>query len=130
MLRQNQERRAIEVARECQVLDPAFALDDPADVTRLAHAAAEAGQTQLALALLAGFHKRFRAHADIARNYLLAAKLWAERMNKHMQARAMLQQIKLTLPNDPTIPQVDAYLAFLDKVAATPAKPAGAKPVP
>lgn len=130
MLAQNQDRRAIEVARECQVLDPAFALDDPADITRLAHAAAEAGQTQLALALLAGFHKRFRAHADIARNYLLAAKLWAERMNKHMQARAMLQQIKLTMPNDPAIPQVDAYLAYLDKVAATPAKSAGAKPVP
>ena len=54
------------------------------------------------------------------RNYLLAAKLWAERMNKQMQARAMLQQIKLTLPNDPAIQQVDAYLAFLDKVAATP----------
>lgn len=128
LLAQNQERRAIEVARECQVLDPAFALDDPADVTRLAHAAAEAGQTQLALALLAGFHKRFRDHADIARNYLLAAKLWAERMNKQMQARAMLQQIKLTLPDDPAIPQVDAYLAFLDKVAATPAKSAGEKP--
>ena len=37
-------------------------------------------------------------------------------------ARAMLQQIKLTLPNDPVIPQVDAYLAFLDKLAATPVK--------
>ena len=67
-----------------------------------------------------GFHKRFRNHPDIGRNYLLAAKLWAERMNKEMQARAMLQQIKMTLPNDPVIPQVDAYIAFLDKLAATP----------
>ena len=122
LLAQDQDRRAIDVARECQLLDPAFAIDKAEDVTRLAHAAADAGQTQIALGLLAGFHKRFRNHPDIGCNYLLAAKLWAERMNKEMQARAMLNQIKLTLPEDPVIPQVDAYLAFLDKLAATPAK--------
>jgi hypothetical protein len=124
LLAQNQDRRAIDVARECQLLDPAFALDKAEDATRLAHAAADAGQTQIALGLLAGFHKRFRNHPDIGRNYLLAAKLWAERMNKEMQARAMLNQIKVAFPDDPVIPQVDAYLAFLDKLAATPAKPA------
>jgi hypothetical protein len=74
------------------------------------------------MGLLAGFHKRFRNSPDIGRNYLLAAKLWAERMNKEMQARAMLQQIKVTMPNDPVIPQVDAYIAFLDKLAATSPK--------
>lgn len=124
LLGKGQDRRAIDVVRECRVLDPAFALDKAEDVTRLAHAAADAGQTQIALGVLAGFHKRFRNHPDIGRNYLLAAKLWAERMNKEMQARAMLNQIKLTLPDDPIIPQVDAYLVFLDKLAATPAKPA------
>ena len=108
-----------------RLADPTFALEDPQDVTRLAHVAAEAGQTQIALGLLAGFHKRFRNHPDIGRNYLLAAKLWAERMNKEMQARAMLQQIKVMMPADPIIPQVDAYLAFLDKLAATPTKTAG-----
>ena len=123
LIAKGHDRRAMEVVRECQAIDPAFALDNADDITRLAHAAAEAGQTQLAVGLVAGFHKRFRNHPDIARNYLLAAKLWAERMNKEMQARAMLQQIKLTLPNDPVIPQVDAYIAFLDKLAATPPKP-------
>lgn len=129
LLEQNQDRRAIDVVRECQLLDPAFALDKAEDVTRLAHAAADAGQTQIALGMLAGFHKRFRDHPDIGRNYLLAAKLWAERMNKEMQARAMLNQIKVAFPDDPVIPQVDAYLAFLDKLAATPAKtPSSAVP--
>jgi len=130
LLQKSQDRRAIDVARECQVLDPAFALDQAEDVTRLAHAAAEAGQTQTAVGLLAGFHKRFRNHPDIGRNYLLAAKLWAERMNKEMQARAMLNQIKIMLPNDPVIAQVDAYLAFLDKLAATPSKPASRPDTP
>lgn len=124
LLAQDRDRRAVEVARECQLLDPAFALDKAEDVTRLANDVAEAGHAQLALSLLAGFHKRFRNHPDIGRNYLLASKLLAEKMNKEMQARAMLNQIKLTLPSDPIIPQVDAYIAYLDKLAATPAKPA------
>jgi hypothetical protein len=130
LLAQSRQHRAMDVARECLALNPAFAVDDPGAVTQLAHAAAEAGQTQTALGLLVGFHKRFRNHPDIGRNYLLAAKLWAERMNKEMQARALLQQIKLTLPDDPVIPQVDAYLAFLDKLAATPAKAAAGPPAP
>lgn len=128
LVAQHQERRAVTVAHECFVMDPTFALAEARDTTRLAHAAAEMGQTQTALNLIAGFHKRFRNHPDIARNYLLAAKLWAERMNKEMQARAMLQQIKLTLPNDPAIPDVDAYLAYLDKIASTKVGPAPNKP--
>ncbi len=123
LIAKGHDRRAMEVVRECQGIDPAFALDNADDITRLAHAAADAGQTQLAVGLVSGFHKRFRNHPDIGRNYLLAAKLWAERMNKEMQARAMLQQIKMTLPDDPVIPQVDAYIAFLDKIAATSPKP-------
>ncbi|MGA9333948.1 MAG: hypothetical protein WBV39_06695 [Rudaea sp.] len=124
LLARDQDRRAIEVARECQIADSAFALDKAEDVSRLAHAAADAGQTQVAMGLLGGFHKRFRNHPDIGRNYLLAARLWAERMNKEMQARAMLNQIKVMMPNDPVIPEVNAYLAFLDTVATTPAKTA------
>jgi len=46
----------------------------------------------------------------------------AERLNKEMQARALLEQIKIVLPEDPLIPEVDAYIAFLDKLAKTPAK--------
>ncbi len=127
LLEQGQDGRAIQVTHECQTLDPKFALERAEDTTRVAHAAADAGLTQVAIGLLGGFHKRFRNHPHIARNYLLAAKLWAERMNKEMQARALLQQIKLTMPNDPAIPQVDEYLAFLDKIATTPT---GTKPAP
>ncbi|HSE12579.1 MAG TPA: hypothetical protein VLB69_08090, partial [Rudaea sp.] len=97
-------------------------LDKGEDVTRLAASAAAAGRYQLVLQLLTGFHKRFRDHADIAKNYLLAARIMAERMNKEMQARALLQQIRIVLPDDPLIPDVDAYIAFLDKLAATPAR--------
>jgi hypothetical protein len=126
----NQDHAALDVARDAYALDPGFALDNAEDVSRLGAAAAAAGQSQLALNLLGGFHKRFRNPADIARNYLLAAKIMAERMNREMQARALLQQIKVVLPNDPLIPEVDAYLAFLDKLSATPAKPTPQSPSP
>jgi hypothetical protein len=130
LLAQGKDHAALDVARESYALDPGFALDKAADVTRLGAAAAAAGQSQLALDILGGFHKRFRNHTDIARNYLLAAKIMAERMNRELQARALLQQIKIVLPNDPLIPEVDAYLAFLDKLSATPAKPADPPPAP
>jgi len=122
LLVHGKDHAAMDVAREAFARDPGFALDKPDDVTRLGAAAAAAGQSQLALSLLGGFHKRFRNHADIARNYLLAAKIMAERMNREMQARALLQQIKVVLPNDPLIPEVDAYLEFLDRLAATSPK--------
>jgi len=118
----NQDHAALEVARDCLAIDPTFTLDKGEEVTRLAAAASAAGRSQFALQLLTGFHKRFRNHADIARNYLLAAKIMAERLNKEMQARALLEQIKIVLPEDPLIPEVDAYIAFLDKLATTPAK--------
>jgi len=122
LLARDQDHTALEVARESYALDPGFAIDKPEDTTRLGAAAAAAGQSQLALNILGGFHKRFRNHADIARNYLLAAKIMAERMNKELQARALLHQIKVVLPDDPLIAEVDAYLDFLDKLGATPAK--------
>jgi hypothetical protein len=119
LLAADQDARAVDVARESQQCDAAFALEEPDDITRVATAAASAGHAQVALALLGGFHKRFRGHADIVRNYLLAAKLLAERMNKEMPARALLQQVRLEFPDDPRISEVDAYVAFLDKLAAT-----------
>lgn len=123
LLALNQDHNALDVARDCLAIDPTFTLDKAEDVTRLATAAAAAGRSQLALQLLTGFHKRFRNHPDIAKNYLLAAKIMAERLNKEMQARALLEQIRIVLPQDPLIPEVDAYIAFLDKLAATPTKP-------
>lgn len=119
LLSADQDSRAVDVARESQRCDPAFTLDQPEDITRVATAAAASGNAQVALALIGGFHKRFRGHPDVVRNYLLAAKLLAERMNKELPARALLQQLRLEFPNDPKIGEVDAYIKFLDRLAAT-----------
>jgi len=114
----DQDRLAIEVARESQRCDAGFALDEAADITRLATAAANAGQTQVALSLLDGFHVRFPAHADVVRNLLLAAKLLAERMNDDARARALLQHVKREFADHPQAAEAERYLDFLERLGA------------
>ncbi|WP_018974056.1 hypothetical protein [Rudaea cellulosilytica] len=121
----DQDRLAIDVARESQQCNADFVLDEPADITRLAAAAANTAQTQVALSLLDGFHLRFPAHADVVRNLLLAAKLLAERMNDDAGARALLQHVAREFPDHPQAAEAQRYLDFLDRLGA--ADPRAAK---
>ncbi|MET0226051.1 MAG: hypothetical protein ABW187_06400, partial [Dokdonella sp.] len=92
LLAQDKDRKAIEVARECLALDASFQPAQAEHITRLAEKAAAASSTDLALQLVSGFHKRHPKHRDIPQNYLLAAKLLAERKGKEAEARARLGQ--------------------------------------
>ncbi|HEY0179762.1 MAG TPA: hypothetical protein VGC30_09030 [Dokdonella sp.] len=124
LLAQDEDRRAVEVARECVELDPAFQPAAPEQVTRLAAKAAEANATDLALRLVSGFHKRHPKHRDIPTNYLLAAKLLVERKGRDAEARALLDGLARTYPEHPLAAEIAAYRRFVDTLAA----PAGAKP--
>jgi hypothetical protein len=117
LLAQDKERRAVDVARECLDLDPAFELAHPDQVARVAQKAVDAGTTQVALKLVSGFHKRHPKHRDIPQNYLLAAKLLAERMGKDAEARALLDQLIQNYPGHPLASDIAKYRKFLDKVA-------------
>ncbi|MEP7044663.1 MAG: hypothetical protein ABI843_16470 [Dokdonella sp.] len=116
LLAQGKDRRAIEVARECLGLDADFQPAEADQVTRLAVTAADASSTDLALQLVSGFHKRYPKHPDIAHNYLLAAKLLAERKGKDNEARALLDQLARAYPEHPLAPDIAAYRQFLDKL--------------
>ncbi len=118
LLAQDKDRRAVEVARECIGLDPAFQPASPDENGRLAQKAVEMGTTQVALKLLSGFHKRHPKHRDIPQNYLLAAKLLAERMGKDTEARALLQHLSATYPDHPLAKDIASYRDFLDRLAA------------
>lgn len=120
LLAQDKDRRAVDVARECIELDPEFQLAHPDQVARVAKKAVDAGSTQVALKLLSGFHKRHPKHADIPQNYLLAAKLLAERMGKDAEARALLDQLTRAYPEHPLAAEIATYRRFLDKL--TPAQ--------
>ncbi len=122
LLGQDKDRRAVDVARECLELDPAFQPASPDEISRLAQKATDSGNTQVAVKLVSGFHKRYPKHADIPRNYLLAAKLLAERMGKDAEARGLLDQLIGAYPNHPLAGEITAYRQFLDKLSAPPAR--------
>jgi len=124
LLAQDKDRRAVDIARECLDLDPQFQLAEPDQVARVAQKAVDSGNTQVALKLVSGFHKRHPKHRDIPQNYLLAAKLLAERMGKDAEARVLLDQLIKAYPEHPLAKDIAAYRGFLDKLApaASPAR--------
>ncbi len=126
LLAQDKDRRAVDVTRECLDLDPTFQLAEPDQVARVAQKAVDVGASQVALKLVSGFHKRHPKHRDIPQNYLLAAKLLAERMGKDAEARALLDQLSRTYPEHPLAADITAYRQFLDKLGGP--HPAGAAP--
>jgi tetratricopeptide (TPR) repeat protein len=124
LLAQEKDKRAVEIARECAEIDPAFTPAQPEQVSQLAQKAASLGLTQVAIRLLSGFHKRYPKSKDIPQNYLLAAKLLHERMGEDRQAQALLQQLKTAYPDHPLRPEIDAQLDLIERMlpAAVSAK--------
>ena len=123
LLAQDNLKRALELMQECYALDAAFAPDIADDVHRLAQRASQTGQHPLALKLVAGFHKRWPKHKDIARNYLFAAKVMTDKLNREEQALQLLTQLKAFRPDDALMPEIDAQLQFLQSLVRT-TKPA------
>jgi hypothetical protein len=118
LMAQNADRKALDLARECLAIDKTFQPSAAEFVNRLAQRAADLGMTQLALDLLSGFHRAFPRHGDTPKNYLLAAKLMAEKMNAEAKAAALLTQVKQAFPTHPLLPEIESYLKFLEALAA------------
>lgn len=118
LLVQGNDKRVVDVARDCLDLDPAFEPTRPDDVARVAEKAMDAGATQVALKLVSMFHRRHPKHRDVPRNSLLAAKLLAERMGKDATARVLLDQVMREFPDHPMAPEIGAYRRHLGQLAA------------
>lgn len=116
LLGQDNERKAVDVARECLELDGAFEPAEIEESTRLARKALDLGATQVALKLVSAAHRKNPKHRDVPQNSLLAAKLLAERMGKDDSARKLLDQVLQNFPHDPLAGDLRAYRAFLDKL--------------
>ena len=123
LLAQDRDKRAVDVARECLEIEPAFELSSPDDVARVAQKAVDAGATQVALKLVSTSIRTHPRHRDVPRNALLAAKVLAERMGKDDVAKKLLGQVAERFPNDALLPEIAAYRAFLDTLGA-PKRPA------
>jgi tetratricopeptide (TPR) repeat protein len=116
LLAQEKDKRAVDIARECTEIDPAFAPAQSEQVAQLAQKAASVGLTQVAIRLLSGFHKRYPKSKDIPQNYLLAAKLLHERMGEDRQAQALLRQLQTVYPDHALRPDIDAQLALVERM--------------
>ncbi len=123
LLAQEDGKRALDLARECIALDPAFR--PPADaVNALAERAAKGGQSQLALNLLTNFHHAHPKHKDLPANYLLAAKLLAERLGRDAEARQLTAFLLRDFPSHALHDEIAAYDRFLAGLAAPAKAPA------
>jgi hypothetical protein len=116
LMAQEQEKPALELARECLALDSGFAIANPDHVGRLAQRAAGTGQARLAVSLLSDFHIRHPKHADLPPNTLLAARLMADKMGQDREARALLSSTHNAFRDHPLRVEMEAYLAFLDSL--------------
>jgi len=119
----NEERAAVDLLRECQALDPAFAPTTAVQVTKLAYMASRQGQPQAALLLVRNFEERFPNSQYMAQSCLLAAEILHEHMSRDEEALALLKHLKQTIPNDPLMPEIDARLAAIEKMIAATRKP-------
>jgi hypothetical protein len=130
LIAQDDLRRAVELVRDMQEREPAYKPTSPEYVGRIAKRAADTGQSQVALRLLSGFHKAYPKHKEIPANYLLAARLLAEKMNREDQAKVLLQQVREQFPQHALIPEVEAYLRFLEGLTPVGGAPKKITPPP
>lgn len=126
LLAQNQERRAIEVLRECLGHDKSFLPSEASEVKRLATRANDYGMPQLALDLIAAFIRTTPRSNETPPNALIAAKILTEKMNADAKALAMLSQVRRAFPQHPLGAEMDQYIAFLETLTRKPAAKAGA----
>lgn len=129
LIEQDDARAAVELLRQCQAIDPAFAPEAAVQVTTVAHMAAQQGQAQAALQVLDGFDDRFPGSQYRVVNGLLAADLLHEKLGRDPQARELLLALKAALPGDPLAAEIDARLARIERmIAATAIKSPPAQP--
>jgi hypothetical protein len=116
LLAQGQDKKALELARECIEQDSTFTLARPEQVGPMARRAAELGQAQIAVKLLADFHKRHPRDPDVPANALLAARLLADKFGRDKDAHILLNETRERFADHALRPEMEAYLAFLDKL--------------
>ena len=117
------DRLIMDLLRECQALDPAFAPATAGQVAQLAFKAEQLGQQQAALLLLSGFQGRFPKSQYVAQCGLLEATLLHEYKNQDEEALVFLRNLKTTVPGDPLMPEIDAKISMIERMMAATRKP-------
>ena len=103
---------ALACYRQTRQQDEAVSLA-PAWVYPLARQAQAEGLRETALALVEGFSKRYPAHPDVVKNYLLAAAILAERFGEKGKAEALLRRLAERYREHPDRVLIDEKLHLL-----------------
>ncbi|MFT3807235.1 hypothetical protein [Arenimonas sp.] len=119
LLAQQQEKIALDIARDSLAGDPGFVLAQPEQVNVLAQKAVQLGQSQLALQLVGGFHRRYPRHADVAPNALLEARLLADKLGRDRDALTLLAETRDAFIGHPLRSEMETYRSFLESLAGS-----------
>ncbi|HTA64569.1 MAG TPA: hypothetical protein VK753_03615 [Xanthomonadaceae bacterium] len=117
------ERAAVELLRECQTIDPAFAPATAVQVAKLAYMAWRQNQPQAAYLLVKDFEQRFPKSQYISQCGLLAVDVLHEHMGKDEEACVLLRHLQETVPGDSLMPEIDAKLAAIERMIAATKRP-------
>ncbi|OUM03089.1 tetratricopeptide repeat protein [Variovorax sp. JS1663] len=98
LLARDLNAEALKVYNVCREKDDSFVLDDPAVTVALARAEWRNGEAKASLALLRGFDKRFRGHAEIPLAYELAARVLVQGLGRRDMAQPILSTLEARYP--------------------------------
>ena len=91
LLALGQERPALALYLAARAVDPAFELEEPAELGQLIVLTERIGQLQLSVTLAAEYERRFPRTRDAVAHGLRAARLLASRLDRVGDARTLLQ---------------------------------------
>jgi hypothetical protein len=110
LLNLGQERPALALYLASLEVDRDFQMPEPEEVSRLIAIAARGGQAQLAVKLAAEFEARFPRDRDRVSNALTAARLLATRLDRPADARLLLQELIVALPEHSRLAEIETAL--------------------
>ena len=110
LLALGQDRPALSLYLASVEIDPEFQMREAGDLSRLIAVAAQGGQSQLAVKLAMEFNQRFPRDRDRVGNSLLAARLLATRLDRKPEARVLLQELIVALPDHPRLDEIESAL--------------------
>jgi hypothetical protein len=113
LLLEKQDKRALELARECIAVDPGFTALELEQNAALAKRAGFAGQSRLAIDLLLAAVRSSSRHPDKPLWALQAADLLSRQDGREAEARELLQRVRADCSDSGMCARIDAQLALL-----------------
>ncbi|SUO95520.1 hypothetical protein [Suttonella ornithocola] len=104
-------------ARAFQLYSHGAVIDNPDWIYPLASYAAHERQSDTALSLLNGFSTQYPEHADVVKNYVLAAEIMHQHFGQTKDALALLAQLSARYQSHPDLSLITQLRQQLENVS-------------